>query len=88
MNQLSESLALNTQIAVINQELIHKDLSISELIALASSLEILIIKYPKQKNSLEARLSQIEKRILRARSNYKESKPRLAESLLLLIENQ
>ena len=88
MNNLIDSFSVNTQIRNVADELNRKDISVAELIALATSIEVLIIRNPKLKSSLEAKLAQIEKRILTTKSKAKQGSPKLAESILTLIQEQ
>lgn len=77
----NEAFSMNKQLTNINLALRDSNLNLAELIGLHSTVEVLIIKNTKYKSQLEAKLGQIENRIIKIKGKM----PNLAERLLAVL---
>ena len=62
-----EEQSISKQLSFVAKELERKNLTLSELLALRSTIEILIIKNPKSEKMLSSKLSQIDQQISKRR---------------------
>lgn len=87
MKQNNETFTFSTQITNIKMALRDQDLTLSELLALHSTLVLLLMNNPEFKTTSKAMLNQIETRIIKAKSSYSARTPKLAEQLLNMINS-
>lgn len=85
MKQNNETFSLSAQMAIINITLGNPNLSLIELMTIQNSLEFFILKNPKDKSRLEAKLVQVETRITKAKNAYPPRETKLAERVLKLV---
>lgn len=87
MKQFNESQSPTTLMAIMNIALKNPNLELTDLIAIHSELGLLKLNNPKLKSALEAKLKQVEIRMMKMKGIYSSKESSLAEQLLNLINS-